>query len=599
MSLPQRFLDEIRSRLTLSEIIGRRIKVTRAGRESKACCPFHHEKTPSFTINDDKQFFHCFGCGAHGDVIGFVMRYDNLSFPETIEMLAAEAGLQVPQQTPQEIKKAEKQKDLYALMEDATTFYEENLYAPRNQDALNYLLGRGLTRETISAFRIGFAPEDGQALRKRLAEKGYTDKDMITAGVAKESEKRGQPYDFFRDRVIFPVPDRRGRTVAFGGRILPDHLRPPQRGDFKPPKYINSSETPLFHKGSMLYGEPHARRAAADGDVLVVVEGYLDVIACVQAGIKGALAPLGTALTDEQILTLWKMIPADMKVPVLCFDGDNAGRKAAARVCENILPLLKPGCSVNYAFMPEGEDPDSLIKQHGVNAFRQAIDGSMPLFEFLWNNHTAGRQFSTPESRAGVIQAIEAQVARIEDRNVQTHYRTLLRQKISERFFARPEPYSSRKGAPKAVGAGSGLALRRPSSQVQHIYPRVLLAGLINHPVIFGDVEEIIGNEHFEDSDLERLRLEIVNILTQEEFPEREKLIEKLRNSHLNQVIDDILNESVYVHASFCAPSANTGDVLRLLARKYRAAGSGHTTMPTRKKKTNCAVWWRQMGRRH
>lgn len=567
MSLPARFLDEIRSRLTLSEVIGRRIKVTRAGRESKACCPFHHEKSPSFTINDDKQFFHCFGCGAHGDVIGFVMRYDNLSFAETVEMLAAEAGVQIPKQSPQEAKKAEKQKDLYALMEAATKFYEETLYLPRNKDALDYLLDRGLTQETIKSFRLGFSPDDGQALRKRLLSEGFTDKDMISAGVLKPSSKGSEPYDFFRDRVMFPVPDRRSRIVAFGGRILPEHMRPPQRGDFKPPKYINSTETPLFHKGSMLYGEPHARRAAADGQPIIVVEGYLDVIACVQAGVKGALAPLGTALTDEQILAIWKMIPFDFKVPLLCFDGDNAGRKAATRVCANIMPLLKPGCSVDYVFLPDGDDPDSLIKAGGVEAFRQVLDKSVSLFDFLWNTYTTGREIKTPEARAGVISALDEQVARIEDASVQVHYKSQLRQRVTEYFFARPQPKfeKSYKGGGRTQFQPpkiQGLSLKRPARQSTRLYPRVLMAAVINHPQIYEGIEEALGALIFEDKALDRLRLRVISCLSDEPSLASGELCEKLKNFGLDQVIGDILNESVYVHASFCAPAADSGAVL-------------------------------------
>lgn len=573
MTFPARFLDEIRSRITLSEMIGRRIRVIRAGREFKACCPFHHEKTPSFTINDDKQFFHCFGCGAHGDVIGFVMRHDNLSFPETIEILAAEAGLQVPQQSPQEVKKAQEQKDLYALMEAAVRFYEAQLQKPQNRDALDYLRQRGLKEETIAGFRLGFAPEDGQALRRHLTEQGFKDADMKIAGVLKDSSKGGAPYDFFRDRVMFPVPDRRGRVVAFGGRVLPAHLRPPRADGFTPPKYINSTETPLFHKGGMLYGEPHARRAAADGRPLIVVEGYLDVIACAQDGFKGALAPMGTALTEAQIVALWRMIPGEVKVPILCFDGDGAGRKAATRAAEVILPFLKPGCSVNFAFLPEGEDPDSLIKTQGPQAFEAFLAGAVPLHDFMWSSFTGGRVLKTPEARAGVVQALEQQIAKIDDKTVQTHYRAMMREYISARFFPktqRPEParrgggYGSQRGVP----APSGFALPRPAAQGARLAPRILLAAVLNHPHIYGGIEEAFGSLEVDSPDLAALRSKIVQLLSDNPALSREALIENLKNFGLDQVIDDILKESVYVHASFCAPSANS-DVVEGLWLAY------------------------------
>ena len=554
MSIDPRFLDELRNRLTLSEIIGRRIKVTRAGHESKACCPFHHEKTPSFTISDEKQFYHCFGCGAHGDVIGFVMKHDNLSFMDALEMLAAEAGMQVPKQTPQAAEKSRKEKDLYALLEDATAYFEKNLHEPQNRDALDYLLERGISKETITTFRLGFAPDDGQALRKFLRSKGYTDKNMLDAGILKPSTRGGEPYAFFRDRVMFPVSDRRGRVVAFGGRVLPSHLRPPQRQDFTPPKYINSSETLLFHKGKMLYGEQIARRAAANGEPIILVEGYLDVIACVQSGIKGALAPMGTAVTEEQIIALWHMIPDFTKVPILCFDGDNAGRKAARRVSERILPLLEPGKSVSFAFMPDGEDPDSLLRSSGAKAFQKILDRSLSLFDFIWDFYTAERNFKTPEMRAGVIKQLENEVSHINRQEVQVHYKSLLRQKVSDTFFPRKE-YGSRKNPQQNWQKGNILARPRSSlSRSVYLFPRVLLACLINHPHIFDGVEEILSSLVLKDVSLERLRQNIINILSDNPTITRDEFIEQLKNIGFKQEIDDICNESVYVHASFCSP---------------------------------------------
>ena len=562
MSISPQFLDELRNRLTLSEIIGRKIKVTRAGRESKACCPFHSEKTPSFTINDEKQFYHCFGCGAHGDVINFIMEHDNLSFRDAVEMLAADAGLQVPKSTPQEAAKAKKDKDLYSLLEDATLYFEDNLKNARNEDAMRYMLERGFSKETIQNFRIGFAPDDGQALRKYLLDKGYADKDMIAAGVVRPSKKGGDPYAFFRDRVMFPVPDRRGRIVAYGGRVLPEHLRPPQRSDFTPPKYINSSETQLFHKGNMLYGEPIARRAAAEGKNLVLVEGYLDVMACVQAGIKGALAPMGTAVTEGQLIAMWKMIPDFNKVPVLCFDGDNAGRKAARRVSEMILPLLEPGRSVSFAFMPEGEDPDSLIKSSGVDGFKQILRGAVPLFDFIWSFYTAGKDFKTPEARAGVIKQLENEVAKVANQDVQVHYRSLLRQKVSETFFKKRDPkdwnnkprYSDRKG----------IIPTRPrtmKSNAATLFPKVLLAGVINHPHIFDAAEEVLCDLDLGDAGMNRLRQEILAVLSDDSDKDAKSLVEHLKNKGFTKEMGDICHESVYVHATFCSPSANKEEI--------------------------------------
>ncbi len=558
MSISPNFLDELRNRLNLSDIIGRKIKVTRAGREYKACCPFHHEKTPSFTINDEKQFYHCFGCGAHGDVINFVMQHDNLSFMDTVEVLAAEAGMQVPKQSPQAAAKAKKDKDLYALLEEATTFFEKSLVDSRNSDAFEYLVGRGFSPETIKDFRIGFAPDDAQQLRKHLLLQGYTDQQMLQAGITKPSTRGGEPYSFFRDRVMFPVLDRRGRAVAFGGRVLPEHLRPPQRSDFVPPKYINSGETELFHKGRMLYGEPTARRAAAEGKRLVLVEGYLDVIACVQAGIHGALAPMGTAVTEEQILSMWKMVPDFNKLPVLCFDGDNAGRKAARRVSEMILPLLEPGKSVGFAFMPEGEDPDSLIKSSGAEGLKKVLRRSTPLFEFIWNFYTAGKDLRTPELRAGVIKQLENEVARVANHAVQIHYKSLLRQKVSDTFFAKRQEGDKRGRGQYPKKAGFVPARPRSlKSNAAFIFPRALLAGVINHPHIFEGVEEVLSNLVFGGESLERLRQSLLSILSDNPISDSDELVEHLKNSGFSEEMGDICNESVYVHATFCSPSAN------------------------------------------
>ncbi len=560
MAINPRFLDELRNRITLSEIIGRRIKVTRAGRESKACCPFHSEKTPSFTINDEKQFYHCFGCGAHGDVINFLMQHDNISFIDSVEMLAAEAGMQVPKQSPQEIEKAKEEKDLYSLLEDTTLFFEGHLYDKCNNDALNYLLDRGLLRGTLAEFRVGFAPDDGQALRKFLLSKGYSDKDMIATGVLRTSTRGGEPYAFFRDRIMFPVPDRRGRIVAFGGRILPEHMRPPNRGGFVPPKYINSSETPLFHKGSMLYGEPIARRAAADGQSIILVEGYMDVIACAQSGIRGAVAPMGTSVTQEQIISMWNMIPDFTKVPILCFDGDEAGRKAARRIVERILPLLEAGRSVNFAFMPDGEDPDSLIKSIGVKGLQQILGSSLSLFDFIWNFYVAGRVFKTPELRAGVIKQLENEIAHVSNHEVQIHYKSLLRQKVSETFFKRKSFKDNKYRNNKTVG----VKPPRPVTQqlrAASLFPRVLLAGVINHPDIFGVVEDALCNLSIKEARLDELRQNIIDILSEDPTINSDILLEQLKNLSFTQEIGDICNESVYVHASFCSPSAGREDI--------------------------------------
>ncbi|CAK0764328.1 DNA primase [uncultured Gammaproteobacteria bacterium] len=413
MTLSPAFLDELRARLSLSEVAGRRIALVRAGREFKACCPFHNEKTPSFTLNDAKGFFHCFGCGAHGDVIGFVMRHDNLSFPEAVEALAGQAGLQVPTTSPEDRERFEREKRLYGLVDNAAAWFEVQLRLPAGGTALDYLHRRGLDDDAIARHRLGYAPGFGGVLVRHLVKDGFSEADMIAAGLARQPDDGRAAYSFFRDRIMFPVADRRGRVVAFGARLI--------AGDGS--KYINSPDTPLFHKGRTLYGLSRARQTVADGAVAIVAEGYLDVITLVEAGFTGAVAPLGTTLTEDQVLALWRLHPGPEKCPVLCFDGDAAGRRAAERAVERVLPHLAPDQSVKVAFLPEGQDPDSLIRSGGATAMQAVLDQALPLSEVVWRLAITGRSFTTPEARAGLKAALEQQVARIGDAVVQELYR--------------------------------------------------------------------------------------------------------------------------------------------------------------------------------
>jgi DNA primase len=568
MAIPPRFLDELRERLVLSDVIGTRVKLTRAGREFKACCPFHTEKSPSFYVNDEKQFYHCFGCGAHGSVIDFVMQSDNLSFIDAVKMLAQQASMEVPDQTPQDIEREKKKKDLHSLLEDATHWMEEQLRAPENRHAYTYITERGVPDDVLSAFRVGYAPLDGQAIRKHMLSQGYTDDQMIEAGVLRPAGKAGEPYAFFRERVMFPVPDKRGRVVAFGGRILPDHLLAPNRGDYKPAKYMNSSDTPLFHKGSMLYGEPHARMAASEGKPIVVVEGYLDVIASWQAGFRGAVAPLGTALTEEQILVLWRMIPDDVKVPVLCFDGDDAGRRAAARACERLLPHLKPNHSAKIAFLPDGQDPDSLVKSQGSRALEAVIDSAVSLVDFIWMHYTTGKAFDTPEARAGLSKTLEEEAKRIPDRDVQYYYLQAFREKIRASFG-----FNSQSGGKgnnnwknKARGVDARLTpptgLRRPAFSRDHLMPAALIACLVNHPGLFDAAEEALGQMTVGDAGLDRVRQTVLSTLSHNPELDGEGLKAHLMQDGIGEDLERILSESVYIHAPFARPSTEVSEAL-------------------------------------
>jgi len=576
MAFPPSFLDELRGRLALSAVVGKHLRLVRAGREYKAPCPFHNEKTPSFTVNDQKGFFHCFGCGAHGDVIGFVMRYHHLSFPEAVEQLAGEAGLAVPQDTPEERHQHDRQKTLYEVVEQATRWFEQQLTLPPGREALDYLQRRGLGDEAIARFRLGYAPADRGTLRPYLLGLGFSDADLLEVGLTKRPDDGRAPYAFFRHRVIFPVADRRGRVVAFGARLL--------EGDG--PKYLNSPDTSLFHKGQLLYGLSRARQAAADGAALIVAEGYMDVITLVEAGFAGAVAPLGTALTESQIEALWAAIPGREKCPVLCFDGDQAGRRAAARAVERVLPLLGPDRSIQVAFLPQGEDPDSLIRAGGAAAMQRVLGEARPLVQVVWELETMGRPAATPETRAGVRAALEARADQIADHAVQQFYRQDFRQRLDQAFgwqrqrgdsatYRRSnEPRGGRagggRGGPggtsgggRGPGAGSGTGFRpqmrppRPAAQVQE---RILLATVINHPELFDELAEPLAQIPLAAPGLERLRRELMGILAAG-GPADSALDAEAVQGHLSALgytreLADLLGSAVYDDAGFARPDA-------------------------------------------
>ncbi|HYD17735.1 MAG TPA: DNA primase [Patescibacteria group bacterium] len=573
MSLPKAFVEELRARVQLSDIIGKRTKLTRAGREFKGCCPFHKEKTPSFTVNDQKGFYHCFGCGANGDCISFLMNHDNLPFMDAVEQLAALAGLQVPKPTKEEEQKFKKQMSLYDLMNSATKYYEAQLHNPKHKKILQYLVERGLNVDTIRSFRLGFATDDA-GLRQHLEKDGYKIEDMMEAGLFRESErKKGDIYPFFRARVIFPVLDLQGRVVAFGGRVMPESHGGPL--DKSAPKYVNSPETAIFHKGRNLYGLSRARKVIGDGETVVVVEGYMDVIALVQAGFRAAVAPLGTALTETQIEELWKVMPDGKKNPVLCFDGDNAGQRAAARSLERILPILKPDYSVKFAFLPPQHDPDSLIKDEGVPAMQRVLDQSIGLFEMMWQEEAKDRNFSQPEAKAGFRFALEKRARQIADSNVQEFFIHEIGQKVNEVFFnVGSRSQQARTQAPggffkgKKLPPGAHTPYRplnvkaKPVRVSRLLREKALIACVINYPELFDEVAEQFGMIHSGHEDYDRLRQAVMTFLTHwHETKENNGIYldHQAVKQHLNElgygkILDALFDNSLYVYAGFAKP---------------------------------------------
>lgn len=510
MSITPQFKEELRQRIRLSDLIGKRVKVTRAGPEFKACCPFHSEKTPSFTINDQKHFYHCFGCGAHGDVITFLMQHDNLPFMEAIESLAAEAGMQVPKPTPEEQEKYKLYDRLLSCTQEATKWFMAQLHDLKNKEVKHYALARGLSEETLQKFRIGYAPSNRNALCEYLKEKGYSDREMVDASLARQDKKGEGVYAFFRDRLIFPVTDGRGRVVAFGGRILPEELREPERGDYVPAKYMNSSDTIIFHKGRMVFNESIARQAAGQGEPVLVTEGYMDVIALVQAGYHGAIAPLGTALTEDQIKLTWSMIAADVKEPYVCFDGDDAGRRAAERAVDRMLPMLSPGYSARFVFMPQGEDPDSLIKNKGKAAFEKLLAQALPMIDVVWQGLSEGQVFDTPERLAGLEKSINALCESITDKSVQYHYRNHLRERLRKLQFSQS---NFTKKSPKS----KVVDIRAP--QARYNIQATLLYTLYQHPYLIGQFEENMASMRPMDAILEQCRDDLHGFYVEEEAP--------------------------------------------------------------------------------
>jgi DNA primase len=467
MALPPGFLEELRARTPLATVIGRRVRLVRSGRQWKGNCPFHGEKTPSFYVYDDH--FHCFGCGEHGDAIGFVMKCHSIGFMEAVEQLAGEAGMEVPKPTPEAAEAEKRRLDLYAVLDAAQASFRRRVFAPEGRAGLDYLRGRGLTEDTIARFGLGWSGEGRGALTAELAAQDIPAELLSQAGLLRTTED-GRQTELFFNRVTFPIRDRRGRTISFGGRTLGD----------SPPKYVNGPETDVFSKRRTLYALDLAREGVRAGAALVVVEGYMDVIALHQAGFGGAVAPLGTALTAEQLEEAWRLDPA----PILCFDGDAAGARAAARAAEAALPMLSPERTLRLARLPAGEDPDTLVRTRGRAAFDATLQAASPLADALYGLLHEAAPPTTPEQRAAFRVRLEALARTIPHRALAGEYRSAL----LDRFFA-----GRRKGS-TANGTGYRPAATQPRPKpseggVSDERLRLLTAILLRHPGLLGDVD--------------------------------------------------------------------------------------------------------------
>jgi len=532
VSLTPAFLDELRARTLLSALVGKTVKLTKAGREFKGCCPFHNEKTPSFYVNDDKSFYHCFGCSAHGDAIRWMTEQRGLPFIDAVKELAQAAGMEMPAQDRQSVERAERAKGLHDLMADAAQFFTDQLNGIAGAEARSVLDRRGIKVETARAFGMGYSPDSRGKLREEL--KSYGDPALIESGMLiKVNDK--EPYDRFRGRLMIPIRDARGRVIAFGGRVI-------GQGE---PKYLNSPDTPLFDKGRTLYNLDRAAPASRKSGRVIVVEGYMDVIALAQAGFGEAVAPLGTALTEHQLERLWRL----SDVPILCFDGDSAGQKAAIRAALRALPGLAPGRSLRFVTLPEGQDPDDLVRARGPAAFEALLEKPESLVDRLWAYEYAAEPLDTPEQRAGLKRRLTSHAEAIVDPDVRHEYQAEFRRRIDD-LFARPQrDFTPRQFTPRRPGTkwtpplppvtAEAKAVR--AAGIDRLLAKAVLAGLIRHPTEIARHMEVLGSLKLADGALGRLFEAVVDLALEDRALDSRRLITILGSSGLGQITTDLL----------------------------------------------------------
>lgn len=518
----QKFLDELRGRLSIADIIGEKVKLTKRGREYIGLCPFHQEKTPSFTINESKGFYHCFGCGEHGDIVRFLMNAEGLPFIEAVKKLASRAGMELPAFSKESQEANAKRKSLYEIMEMAADFFEKNLYMPVGAQGLKYLKQkRGLSDEIIKKFRLGYAPHNN-GLKALLNSKGISKEDMVELGLIAVPEDKNRPeHDFFRDRVMIPIMDKQNNVIAFGGRIM----------DNSQPKYLNSPETPIFNKRRILYNMNNARESSYINKKLIICEGYMDVIALDSFNFGYAVAPLGTALTEEQILEAWKVC----NQPTLCFDGDSAGIKAAIRSIDRVLPILRAGYSVNYIFLKEKKDPDELLHTLGPDAFSAYLNRAKPLVDILWHKCKMNRNIQTPEEKALIEKETFEEVNKIKDVQIRNYYM----QEMKKRIY-----YTFGKGSIYKDNTNKNNMLSNKikfKNQSEHSYNfvkkppltdmflRRIVAAMICYPELINKYGEKLSLFEINNSPIEKILAEITEIGQDEPHIDHNVLLEKLK----------------------------------------------------------------------
>lgn len=547
MRFPPSFLDEIRDRVPISAVIGQRVswdrrKTNPARGDFWACCPFHGEKSPSFHCEDKKGRYHCFGCGVSGDHFRFLTELDGLSFPEAVERIAAQAGVPMPARDEAEERRERQRASLHDVMEMATSFFQQQLQSAAGAKARAYLRDRGLTPATQQKFRLGFALDSRNALKEHLAGKGVAREQIEACGLVRFGDDIPVSYDWFRDRIMFPIGDRRDRVIAFGGRAMSPEVAA---------KYMNSPDTELFHKGEVLYNFARARQAQGKDGTVIAVEGYMDVIALAQAGFENAVAPLGTALTENQMDLLWRMAPE----PVLCFDGDQAGLRAAWRAADMILPTVQPGRTARFALLPEGKDPDDLVRAEGPEAFRTVLGEARPLSDLLWMRETTGGVYDTPERRAELEKTLRELTARIHDESVRFHYQQDMRERV-QAFFgttrgrqpARPGGKNDRGGVPRGGRPGQAAgrlavseslarsALVKRASGIMPLRETALLVALVNHPQLIDEHFDHVETLDLANADLRQLHAGIIDAAAHGRSGDRDQMRAAIDASGLGDI---------------------------------------------------------------
>jgi DNA primase len=581
MRFTSQFLDELKARLPVSEVVGRRVKLVRSGREFKGLSPFNKEKTPSFFVNDQKQAWFDFSSGKNGSIFDFVMESEGVGFPEAVERLAQMAGVPMPKISREDEARDARRKTLHDVMELAAKFFQDTLASRNGAKARGYLADRGLDAGTQLKFRLGYAPSERFALKEHLGSHGIPVEDMVETGLLISGDDIPVPFDRFRDRVMFPITDLRGRVIAFGGRALEKDAQA---------KYLNSPETPLFHKGGTLYNIAAARQASHDGAPLVAVEGYVDVIAMVNAGYPAAVAPLGTALTEDQLGLLWKM--ADE--PILCFDGDGAGLRAAYRAVDLAMPRLKPGKSLKFALLPQGQDPDDLARSGGRDAIADVIGASRPLAGMLWARETEGHAFDTPERRAALEARVNEVTSAIADESVRRYYRQDFNARLAQ-FFAPPQQRGTREPNWREPRGGGNWRERRNNDWPRRDAPRtggrstpyivvsreltsspvhrghrtavprreaLILLAALNHPWLLHDHLEELASLEFRHADAERLKGALIDIAAHAATLDPGALKAELAGRDLAGVMDRIAGAITTPSVWGAGPEAAPDDVL-------------------------------------